>query len=374
MGSSAFVVREHPARTLSWWYQRRQQIDLSPLFQRRGDLWPPTDRAFLIDSILNGFDIPKLYMADFNYGKSALQSAGALYAVIDGRQRLDAVFGFFEDKFPLNKDFVYENDPSFGLAGKTYSEVRRDYPSIASIFEEFNLSVMSVWTEDTSKINQLFIRLNRSKPLTGPELRNAVDSKVSEETRKIVNHRFFAKNTSFQTKRGADKNLATKLLLIEFNAGFVNTKKVDLDRFAKTTLSLADAEVTALHEASKKVAVVLSRMATEFNERDSLLKSAGLIPVYYWLFRENGSDGLRDFIDFWNDITRLEFETQQLLRSEFDNLLLRRVAQFNQSKRNVNDAFSLKPLYGVMASELRRYRLHEHDTLVSRIRTILEKR
>jgi len=33
-----------------------------------------TDKQYLIDSILNGFDVPKIYVADFTWGDSPLHS------------------------------------------------------------------------------------------------------------------------------------------------------------------------------------------------------------------------------------------------------------------------------------------------------------
>ncbi len=62
-----FKVTPHEARTLIWWLTRRNKIDMNPPYQRRGRLWSDSDKAFLIDSILNGYDIPKLYVADFTW-------------------------------------------------------------------------------------------------------------------------------------------------------------------------------------------------------------------------------------------------------------------------------------------------------------------
>lgn len=70
--SKDFRITQLEAKTLSWWRTRRSKIDMNPSYQRRGRLWSETDKAYLIDSILNGYDIPKLYMADFTWGDSKL--------------------------------------------------------------------------------------------------------------------------------------------------------------------------------------------------------------------------------------------------------------------------------------------------------------
>src|SRR5438046_729720 len=81
-------------------------------------------------------------------------------------------------------------------------------------FDNCNLSVMSVITDDEAKINALFVRLNRSKPLTGAEIRNAMTGKVPGLARKLAGHPFFQKNIRFKIGRGQDRNLAAKLLLL----------------------------------------------------------------------------------------------------------------------------------------------------------------
>ena len=61
-----------------------------------------SDKAYLIDSIINGFDVPKLYLADFQLGDSSLNVSKLPYAIIDGKQRLEAIFDFFDGTLVLN--------------------------------------------------------------------------------------------------------------------------------------------------------------------------------------------------------------------------------------------------------------------------------
>src|SRR4051794_37446650 len=90
-----FKVGQMEAHTLTWWRNRVAKIDMDPPYQRRGRLWSDADKAYLIDSILNGFDVPKVYIADFTWGDSPLNAEKLPYAIIDGKQRLEAVFDFF---------------------------------------------------------------------------------------------------------------------------------------------------------------------------------------------------------------------------------------------------------------------------------------
>src|SRR5581483_241714 len=119
-------------------------------------LWSRRDKSYLIDSILNEYDIPKMYIADFTYGPSDLNPHNKQYAVIDGKQRFEAINDFFDGKITLNRDFQYEDDPSFRLGGLGYQDLRANYPEVSARFENFNLTVMTVITDEEGKINELF--------------------------------------------------------------------------------------------------------------------------------------------------------------------------------------------------------------------------
>jgi hypothetical protein len=279
-----FSVRPFESRTLSWWSDERKNLDLSPSYQRRGRIWSNSDKAFLIDSVLNGYDIPKIYIADFTYVSNSLNSAKKPFAVIDGRQRFEAFFDFFDDRFPLADTFVFLEDATLRLNGLTYSQLKSKHPRVASRFENFNLSVMSVITDDAARINDLFVRLNRSKPLSGAEVRNAMSGDVPEMIRRISEHPFFRNKVSFNANRKQDQNASAKFLLLEHRGALVDTKKFNLDRFVKEALL---AESTAIGAAADRVLKVLDYVAPSFDDRDPALKLATGLPVYYWYFRNN---------------------------------------------------------------------------------------
>ena len=92
---SIFKVTNFDSRLLRWWCQNRDKIDMDPPYQRKGRLWSRTDKAFLIDSILNEFDVPKFYIADFTLGVQPTGTRKLPYAIVDGKQRFEAVFDFF---------------------------------------------------------------------------------------------------------------------------------------------------------------------------------------------------------------------------------------------------------------------------------------
>lgn len=307
-----FTVRTFDPRNISWWHMEKDQIDFEPLYQRKGKLWNARDKAFLIDSIINRFDIPKIYIADFTFSSAntaELNPTRKSYAIIDGKQRLEAIFDFIENKVTLNEDFVYLDDKTLKLGGLNYRDLKSKHPKIASKFDNFPLSVMSVITDQEGMINELFIRLNNSKPLTGSELRNAMKGLVPKLIGEIAEHSFFKQNIRFTIARAQDLNTAAKLLLIEFRGKFVNIKKVDLDRFV---LEAQDAETSNFKSAELRASFTLALMNKSFGEKDSLLKNSGVVPVYYWLFRTYKEEykAVRPFlVDF--EARRMEYLKRQ---------------------------------------------------------------
>src|ERR1039457_2428108 len=102
-----FRIRPNEARTISWWYGQRDVIETEPPYQRRGNIWTKDAKAYLIDSILNDFDIPKFYLADFSYIDTSLNVAGTQYAIIDGKQRFEAIFDFYNNDVVLSPNFAF---------------------------------------------------------------------------------------------------------------------------------------------------------------------------------------------------------------------------------------------------------------------------
>ncbi len=340
------------------WFQGRHRLDLSPPYQRRGGLWSPQAKAFLIDSMINGFDVPKIYVAELALLPANLRTPNMARAVIDGRQRFEAMFEWFMGELPLNDDFILTEDPEVRAAGYNSRELAARYPELAGRVENFSLSVMEVWTDSQDEINQLFIRLNQSQPLTGAETRNAMAGEAPQVLRRLVQHQFFEDRIRFNVKRGGDLNTAAKLLLVEFVGSLVDVKKRRLDSFVKEIAKegeLAEAPVEALRLAEDAVERVLDAMSLVFQSRDPLLNTQGQTPVYYWLVRNVGADpNLRDFLDHfeWERQANRRLVAERGTTGDVDVELL----QYDQFNRSVNDQHSLRGRYEILMTRWKRWR------------------
>src|SRR5258706_1681289 len=101
-------ITELRSSTVWTLYRMRNRIQLDPLYQRLSDIWSLEKRQLLIDSILNDYDIPKLYFHILPHDEKI--KTGKEYAVIDGRQRIETILKFVNGDFSLAKDFEYLRD------------------------------------------------------------------------------------------------------------------------------------------------------------------------------------------------------------------------------------------------------------------------
>lgn len=341
-----FKVQSHATRTLSWWHKQALKIDFNPTYQRKGNLWGDRDKAFLIDSILNEFDLPKVYIADFTILNSALNTKNLPYAVIDGRQRFESIFQFFDDELRLNSDFQLFSKPQLNLGGMKYSELRSKHPEVSEIFEEFNLDVMSVITDDAEKIKDLFVRLNKSKALTGAELRNAMAGVVPDLIRNLADRSFFKEIVRFSIERGQDYNAAAKFLIIEYRGGFVDLKKKNLDQFVKDGAQTSDPE--RYYDAAYRAKEVVDKLAASFQRKDNLLASQGLLPLIYQMAKcDLSSSELRAY---FADLDTRRKDNQKTVKAE-PSLANPELLAFESNVRNVNDQGSLLSAFAFLKKD-----------------------
>ena len=96
-------------------YGIRDRVDTNPDYQRPA-VWSTSQKQLLVDTILRNFDIPKLYWRHTGRKPDT-------YEVVDGQQRLRAIWDFFAGDYKLPKDI----DPIDGssVAGLLASRTKR---------------------------------------------------------------------------------------------------------------------------------------------------------------------------------------------------------------------------------------------------------
>ena len=213
-------------------YLDRNEIQLEPQYQRISDIWNREKRQLLIDSLLNGFDISKFYFHKFRPPQER-DGKTYRYAIVDGKQRLQAIWDFMDGKLKIDDDFEYLRDKNMEIGGLTYNELANRYPNLKSRFESTTLDIATIETDDIQFIEELFSRLNEAMPLNAPEKRNAYGGPLPVVINETAGDGFFGDRIPFADKRYRHRDLAAKFLYIEHKDEIVNTKKVDLDNFVR---------------------------------------------------------------------------------------------------------------------------------------------
>jgi len=273
------------------------RFELQPSYQRQSDVWGEEKRQLFIDSLLNGYDVPKLYFHRLPRAKTP----APVFAIVDGKQRLEAIRAFLKNEFALSQDFVdveAESESHASIAGgKTYTELTQEHPALAGRLMERSLDVVVIETPDVEIIEELFSRLNEAVPLNAPEKRNAFGGAMPPIIRRLVrSHPFFVDRLPIENTRYRQYDLVTKFLFLTEKNDFAATKKRALDDFVRNyrddsggAKKKAEAERLA-----KRTTGVLDRMAGTFEPQDELLTSVGLVTVYYMAFLFATTDaGLR---------------------------------------------------------------------------------
>jgi hypothetical protein len=210
-----------------------------------------------------------------------------------------------------------------------------------------------VIAENEEQINDLFVRLNRSKPLTGAEKRNAMSGPGPKVIREISKHEFFTSTIQFKVERAQDQNAAAKILMFEYFAEPRDTKKITLDDF------VAEAKKTdgdKLELAGRRVIENLDEMCAVFLPHDSLLGSAGLIPVYYWFTRNLGEKELPKVREF---LTRFEGDrarNRRLAATTADGKSLdKELFDYDTFNRSTNDEVSHNGRLSILRKRFKKF-------------------
>ena len=138
---------------------------LDDSFQRK-NVWTRKQKSQLIESIILGIPIPYLYLYEGKYGN---------LIVIDGRQRLSALFDFLDDQYALsNLEFITQ------LNGKRAKDLvdnlTDNFENYKAKVEDAHLHVIKVGYETAEIFKlKLFERVNQNgTKLNNQELRHAL--------------------------------------------------------------------------------------------------------------------------------------------------------------------------------------------------------
>jgi len=339
--------------TIMLLFSERKEIKLDPPYQRMGGVWTKEKKQLLMDSILNDYDIPKIYFHVFD--RESKSKTGVSYAVIDGRQRLETIWAFIKGKFTLSDDFIYQRDENLKLEGLSYEDIAKEHPRIRIQFDSFVLPVIGVTTDDEDLIEDMFSRLNEAVPLNAAEKRNAIGGDLVRSIRKLSTHNLFQTKVKFPNKRYQHREISARFLFIEDSIRRYNkpidTKKVYLDSMAK---KYREGNEEFVSEIENAVNSIIETMVGIFTEKDELLQAQGNMVIYYLLFRKAISlDEVykitrRKLIDFRNKVK----ENRTMAEDNYEEASYELLEYDRLTQQGTNDASNIKERFSIIANEI----------------------
>lgn len=132
---------------LEW--EKNEQLELNPNFQRRS-VWNDNARSFLMDTIIRGLPIPKVFIRQ----KINVLTRNSIREVVDGQQRLRTILSFLNDGFCISK----QHNPKYG--GLYFSQLNQIDDEIQTNILNYEISVDLLVNMPDQKVLDVFSRLN----------------------------------------------------------------------------------------------------------------------------------------------------------------------------------------------------------------------
>lgn len=284
-------------------------IDVDADYQRE-EVWSKNAKEKLIDSIIKGIDIPKLYLFELENGKQNFK-----YECIDGKQRILALSQFF------HPDSNEEEPLKVVIHGKkyTYKKLKRELGADAKRIEDYLLEFIVYKEGDDFSddfIREIFQRLQLGTRLNSGEILNAHtgiirDFIFKDKKKKIP----FLNKTALSQKRYSKQFTLAQICInsiyrAETNS-FTRARLQDLEEFFNRDIDNIDNHF-------KRITKTLEKMDGGFGDRAEEISSRA-VAVSAYLFVEElcqnkRSDTLSQFAEFYEKLLKEIKENLALLR------------------------------------------------------------
>jgi hypothetical protein len=275
-------------------YSKRSQIQY-PDYQREPRIWNSKKRQKLIDSMLRGLDIPKIYLYKNKNGQ---------YDCVDGQQRIETVFEFFDG---------YSNLPD----GRNWDRLS---PKEQTVISEYNFTVALITQASEEELRLLFLRLQLGAPLNVGEKLNAIKGDIRNFVFHVgKTHPFFVR-VRIPKRRYAKETVFAQICINSFHRSifksFYGARYDQLSAFFEQYAHLAPFE-----KEIDLIKYTLDEMYRCFGENTSKLRNRAVIVSGYLFFeeliRDEKLDKLQTFSEFY--LKFLDILQEQTLKGfEYD--------------------------------------------------------
>lgn len=187
------------------WFKKAydaKELEMSPPFQRN-PVWTEKQKSFLIDSVLNGYPIPEIYIQE-----KISADGKTKYVIVDGQQRIRSVLGFIAGDFEISEgesekwamcsfDDLSEDDK---INFYSYKFVVRTLPDISdteirSIFQRINKNNVALNAQELRQSTYSGDFINSMNRISDKEYWKDIGLFSAEKVRRMLDVEFISELT-----------------------------------------------------------------------------------------------------------------------------------------------------------------------------------
>lgn len=290
--------------------------------QRESGQWDKSQKSLLIDSVLNGFFLPEIYIIREGTEDFAPMS------VLDGKQRLTTLYEFANDGFTLTNDLdeviivdisfddnknLIKEERTYLIANKKFSELD---PELQKVFNKYKLEVKLLAGFSDEQIEDQFYRLNNGATFTKSQKANVkLGTELAGKLKEIEECDFFQNRavfTNLQQKRGEITSCILQSMMLLSDFEFHSFAASEVVRYAEYLNENPDyGLIGKTKDLFDKLLCVLPPYDREIDKNclkkihiPILIKNLDTmdkLDVDYTLTDDDYTDFLKNWFAIWND-------------------------------------------------------------------------
>ncbi|MER9926033.1 DUF262 domain-containing protein [Mesorhizobium sp. M0048] len=251
-------------RALDKIYKRRDRYEI-PDWQR-SKVWSVEQKRRLIDTILQGWKLPKFYF-------QKTQENPEEFDVVDGQQRLTAIWEFLGGELTLTS----EQAAQFG--GSDYDSLPE---ALSDAFDDYEIEYDEITNATDAEVKEFFQRLQGGLPLTSSEKLNSVHSNLRDYCVTAAKHPFFSETTAISDKRHSHFDIVAKVVTIEIEGLDAGLRFDDVKKVFETNsgFSVQSAAAKRVNQALRYLHQSFPESQTLFRNRTIIQSIVTLVAIY----------------------------------------------------------------------------------------------